>query len=216
MPYATIYEAYDAESRLRALGLSTEILTDVLLQGELQRRLGSPLDPPSAPGMAAWARRVRRLREILLPEGWQPSDRSNFSIAISPDRTVAIAIATGDVDTGDARPGSSPHTKYRRGPATAQAVSRNVQQEMFPEAFDAGDISGELTTTWFLLAQTVDGIILAELSRPLSMGEDGRVSDWAERIILAPIDMAGDELRVSVPDEPLPEAPDVLVTRKIN
>ena len=210
-----VYEdPYSAEERLRSLGLRMEILIDVLRQGELQRRMASPLDPPCAPGFAGWSRKVRALREWLLPE-WHQSDRDNFSTVISPDGMVAVAIATGDDDTGDPSDEARPHTKYARGPATVRAVSRNEQLEMFPETIPS-DVLGEATATWFLLSQVEGDTIYAELSRPLQLGDDRRVGKWAERIIVGPIELDGDAGSMALPpDEPI-EAPDVTVERKLN
>jgi hypothetical protein len=206
-------EPYEVEQRLAELGLRSETLIDVLRQGELQRRMASPLDPPSAPGVAAWARSVRALREQLIPSGWTPSDRFNFSTVVSPDGALAIAVATGDDGTGDSSPEVNPRTKYRRGPTYARALARNVQLELFPETNVPSDPTNESTVTWILLRRSTSDAIYAELSRPLRLGEDERVSEWAERIILGPINLDGDVEVSEVPDEPLPDSV-VYVQRK--
>lgn len=206
-------DPYEAEGRLAELGLNSALLVDSLRQGELQRRMASPLDPPSAPGVAAWARCVRSLRENLLPSGWVSSDRNNLSTVVSPDGRTAIAVATGDEVTGNPDPASRPRTKYPRGSTYVQAIERNVQLELFP---DLRRLKGEITdetVTWVLLRRSTSEAIFAELSRPVDMGDDGRVNEWAERIILGRIDL-GLTPDVVFSDGSSPREPVVDVHRK--
>lgn len=206
-------DPYDAETRLAQLGLHSAVLVDSLRQGELQRRMASPLDPPSAPGVAAWARCVRALRENLLPSGWVPNDRHNLSTVVSPDGRTAIAVATGDEDTGDPDPASRPRTKYPRGSTYVHAIERNVQLELFPNlGRRRGEVTDE-TVTWVLLRRSTSDAIFAELSRPVDMGEDGRVNEWAERIILGKIEL-GPAPQIVAPDGSNPQEPVVDVHRK--
>jgi hypothetical protein len=106
-----------------------------------------------------------------------------------------------------------PSTRYEKGVATVEAVSRNFLQLSLPidlgddEPVDA-DIDG--IGTWILLYNVTETEIRAELSLPDSM-VDGYIDTWLERIILPPI-----------PLQPAPAAmvagpavePDVVVTRR--
>lgn len=172
---------------LTGLGLSAEVLREATLVGESARDSCTANDPPNAAGFVAWARTVRALREILIPQGWTRNDDTNFSTIISPDSRTAIAVATGDEGTGN--PKTTPKTKYPKGPATIAAIDSNRKQL---QLFEINEIisekaAGDGVNTWMLVRRRAGDSILIELSLPADVGEDGRVGSWAIRLILEPI-----------------------------
>ena len=195
--------------RLEQLGLNVKQLMDVVRQGHHVFISASPNDPPLAPGFSAWARMVRALREYLLPQGWSRSDENNYSVVISPDDLMMIAVATGDDKTGN--PHESPTTKSSKGPSTVEAVTTNQQQMnlnfVFPDlAAPARPVeAGKERTTWILLVHRGMGEVRCELSLPTSMGTDGRIDAWRERIVLGSIPTDPDTIEILPQPSDLPD-----------
>lgn len=190
MKQAVYSETLDIETRLRELGLSADVLREAIKRGEAHRSGCTRNDPLSFPGIAAWARTVRSLRELLIPQGWLRSDENKIPLIIDPLGRLAIAVATGNSDTGSAE--TSSKTKYPKGPATMAAVAKNAEQLAFDFYEQSIRIQPKRTSdclTWVLLFRRCSGEIRCELSLPSKIGEDGRVVDWVERIILPPISL---------------------------
>jgi hypothetical protein len=169
------------------LGLKAEVLEFALRGADAEARTYTALDPPNMPGMARYSRTVRLLREQLVPLGWSYDNPRNLARTVSPDRRIAIIATLGDAATGV--PHVTPSTRYEKGIATVEAVSRNFLQLTLP--IDLGDeepveTDDEGTATWVLLYHVTETEIRAELSLPDSM-VDGYIDTWVERIILPPI-----------------------------
>lgn len=172
---------------LAELGLRPEYLSDALLAGELARDSCTANDPRSAGGFFAWSRSVRSLREILAHLGWFRDDDA-ISTVVSPDGSIAIDVVTGNDDTGQTHAGATPNTKYPKGPATERAVNSNQHSLLDLLEWEEGAVeqtAGATRQTWMLLRKRVgDDLLLAELSLPESMTEQGYVERWSVRIIL--------------------------------
>jgi hypothetical protein len=69
-------------------------------------------------------------------------------------------------------------------------------------------------TTWILLVHRSQGEVRCELSLPTSMGPDGRVDGWQERIILGSIPTDPDLLEVASPTPPQQPDIDIAVKRR--
>ncbi len=190
-----------AASRLADLGLSIGLLERVVRRADAEAAFCTPLDPPIMEGLTRWARTNRFLREELIPLGWRFDNPRNLPRTIHPGGQFAIVAMTGDDVTGLA--GLLPGPRYAKGYATARAVQVNEQLTL-----DFGDFAlppADQLLTWLLLFRTDDDGFHAELSLPDRI-DDGRITRWAERIILpvfprdeivldgglAPPDSAGD------------------------
>ena len=195
------------EDRLAQLGLEEDRLTEVVRRGHLAFASCTPNDPPLYPGFSAWATMVRGLREYLLP-AWSRCDENNYSLVVNPSGTMAIAVATGDDATG--RIDASPTTKSSKGPSTADAVNSNQMQLELPYIFDSAPVVAddgspeEKRMTWILLVHRAHNEVRCELSLPTSMGTDGRVDGWRERIILKAIPTDPEVIAIT-PPQPLPD-----------
>lgn len=214
----THVKPYAVEDRLSQLGLNAEGLGETVRRGYVAFISCTPNDPPLFPGFSAWAMMVRGLREYLLPEGWERSDENNYSLIINGTGTVAIAVATGDAATGLAD--EQPTTKSSKGPSTIEAVTSNqltldliFPPVELPQPARPSD-QDQQRTTWILLVHRSQGEVRCELSLPTSMGPDGRVDGWQERIILGAIPTDPDALEVAPPTPPQQPDIDVAVKRR--
>jgi hypothetical protein len=187
----------EVDAALSRLGLTPAPLFEAVIAGLLARDACTANDPPFLPGIYQWGKTVRALREALAPLGWSRSDEGNFCTVVEPGGSFAIAVASGSEDTGRVG-GQMPTTKRRKGPSTADAVHTNAQLCLFEE-FVPTVTSEPDRATWVLLFHSDAAEIRAELSLPDSIGDDGHINGWRERIILGsrPLD-----------DEIVPAAPD--------
>src|SRR5579859_6709186 len=120
----------DVRRRLAELGLEEQHLLRAVQRGQTARLSCTANHPVLFPGLCAWSETVRALREELIPLRWERSDEDNLPFTVNPDRTVAIAVATGDEATG--LRDRIPCTKSSKGPRTANAVQRNgLQYSLF-------------------------------------------------------------------------------------
>jgi hypothetical protein len=183
---AHVWVEEKAVDRMAELDLSVEIIERVVRRAEAEVATCTPLDPPIMRGLTRWGRTTRFLREELIPLGWTYDNPRNLPRTIHPSRSFAIVATAGDELTGVVD--LLPATKYPKGYATQLAVETNEQL-----TFDFGDF--ELPTvdgsspapagilTWILLFHVREDGYQVELSLPDAM-EDGRITNWAERIIL--------------------------------
>lgn len=205
-------DAANVRSRLEQLGLDEHSLLLPVQRGQSARLSCTQNHPPQFPGISAWSETVCALREQLIPLGWERSDEGNLPFTVNRGRSVAIAVATGDEATGCAN--RKPLTKSTKGPMTAGAVASNERQymlfgdvELCPKHLE--QINDRMTWLLLIHSDMQKREVRCELSRPVRMNEEGRVDDWAERIILAPFRFGGDALPGSQ-EEP-PQTPEIVV-----
>jgi hypothetical protein len=176
----------EAVDKLTELGLSVEIIERVARRAEAEASMCTPLDPPIMEGLTRWGRMNRYLREELIPAGWRFDNPRNLPRTIHPSGEFAIVATTGDELTGLAD--LLPATKYAKGYATVRAVEINEQLILDFGDFDPGPDdsraveAGDLWT-WFMLFHFDEDGFRVELSLPDAIA-DGRITSWAERIIL--------------------------------
>jgi hypothetical protein len=89
-----------------------------------------------------------------------------------------------------------PTTKCRKGPNTADAVHANEQLSFFNEPAPVMNRQPD-RATWILLFHNDAKEIRAELSLPNSIGEDGHINGWRDRIILGSQQLDGDKAPVT-------------------
>jgi hypothetical protein len=214
MNTVVVTEAMGVARRLQELGLDVQTLHDALRAGLAARNECTDNDPPGFKGIVAWGRTVRRLRELKIPHGWQRSNALRLAAVSNEDRSLAIAVSTGDERTG--LDGAPPQTRYAKGPAWAAAVESNMEQLGFPGMFTADEPAEEEEpgldrATWVLLFFVDAREIRCELSLPRGIGPDEKLDGWEERIILPAIPLEPEtSLAEAVPSEPI----DVPVTRR--
>jgi len=179
-------EQWEASNKLNQLDLEESVLLQAAQAGLSAWAECTENHPPSSPGYFAWAETVRTLRELLFPLGWKRLNEGNLPLAVNEAGDLAISVQTGNDNTG--RKDAQPRTSSVKGPRTAGVIQTNLQALLFPDmalpSKESLDVPGR--TTWILLIhrdlKTTE--LRCELSRPISMSEDGHVDSWAERIIL--------------------------------
>jgi hypothetical protein len=201
------HESTDVTARLAELGLDQLVLQEAVMQGMIARSECTLNDPPQAPGICAWARVIRVLREKLIPRQWTRSDEGNYSLVVSPCNKFAIAVATGDENTGIVM--ANPMTKSPKGPLTQSAIDVNQYQlslfNALPE-YEIPKTAHNDRMTWILL-QTYDlgkKEVRFELSLPSKYS--GKVDGWSERIIMMALPFDSASL---IPTPNLPKLPDI-------
>lgn len=171
-------------NRLEQLGVNEGALREAVRQGHLQRARLTLNHPVLYHGSNMWGETVAGLREQLRPLGWIRQDIGCYALTVHEELQLAITVASGDEGTGN--PHAHPCNRSKKGRNTVDAIEANRQIEMFelppPESQD----DGYDKQTWMLMHYTdmLKGEIRLELSRPSSISKDGKISEWAERIIL--------------------------------
>lgn len=202
-------EQMEVQSRLEdVLGLQPTMIQDVIMQGLLARTSCTLHHPKTFPGLSQWAETVRSLRDKTAPLGWTPSDENNFPLCINPSGNIAIAVYTGDRETGGA---SNPSNRAAKGTNTEQAVWANQKQlslfDAFPE-LPADSDDGRIM--WVLLYHVASNEIRFELSLPRHI-VGGKIRSWEERLVFPAIPL--DQINPMFDENDGPEI-DIHVERK--
>jgi hypothetical protein len=173
-----------AIEKLRELGLHESDLVMAVRAAEIDRRSCSPLEPSVAPGFKAWAAGFRALAEQMVVRGWVKTETKGLPRVLNPTTRVAVAVISGDEGTGIAS--AEPKSKSPRGAQSAFLVRSNeIQYSLFEDSrFQPLPAEEEQITWWLLIYSDGVDIVRAELSLPVGMGEDRRLSVWKDRIII--------------------------------
>lgn len=194
---------------LAQLGLTEGVLIEAVRQSHLARSNATANHPPLYASFVAWGEAVRALRDGLAPDGWVRSNEKNWPRVIHPDGHIALTVATANEGTG--RADQTPITTSSKGPSTIAALEVN-RQFWLPglEPAEAEEDDQE-PTTWLLLIHHAREEIRCELSLPLDVDGEGRVSVWSERILLRSLPLDPEPIEITPPS--LPDI-DVSVRRK--
>ena len=209
-----ITEPHEVEARLRKLHptLRVDLLLEALRAGMVERAHCTNHHPATYPGSVMYGESTRMLRDLLTPLRWAKQSTKNFETSVSPDRKMAIVIASGDEWTGTKSQTHKPTTRHEKGLVTRRAVKRNRQGVLpFLPSDKAANVEvfsddpGEeevYQTTWFLLHCIVGGDLRAELSQPTEIDETGKIRQWSVRLVLDSIPLDSDAMPVT-DDEPI-------------
>jgi hypothetical protein len=185
----------EAIKRLAELGLGVEMIERTVRRADADASMCTAFDPPIMEGLTRWGRTNRYLREELVQAGWRFDNPRNLPRTIHPSGEFAVVATTGDDLTGLAED-LLPTTKYSKGFATAEAVALNGQLPLDFGDFDFGagrTADSAVLQTWFMLFHVDDDAFRVEISLPDRI-TDGRITSWAERIILPPFPREADIL----------------------
>lgn len=193
------------ESRLNALGLSSELLRTALQPGLSRARSRGKRALLSSPGTDIYHDTMEQISFRFAEEGWEPVEVDKQPRFLHPEGLLSFTVASAvNVANPDRR--KTPSTK--KGTATRNALGTNPVDEwaLFtdPEAERAAERAqiAKIAPLWFLLHERTDRGLKLEFSRPSGMtGTTGRgvVHDWDDRIFIPFLDADGD---LSVFDDP--------------
>lgn len=185
-PLQIFSEPEAVSDRLRQLGLDEAALRQARQQGLLASLECTVSHAPTAAGTYGYHEIVRALRDLFRQFGWSGDDRWNRGLLTNEDESRAIAVASGDENTG--RIDATPCTRNPKGITTIQAVRDNSVGWLFSEMEE--DREAQLETsgieTWMLLTFRDLGTqtFRSELSLPISVNGRRCPDQWRERIIL--------------------------------
>ncbi len=204
----------EVSNRLQELGITEEILRQVVEAGERARLTCTDNHPRTTPGFLGWAEMVKVLRDRLIPLKWTKNDGGGLPVVVHPKRKVSVAVMTGDEGTGIEA--AELKSKYAKGAATAAVVEQNHTQLSFDDNLlgprTMKKIVGSMLT-WYLVVRRLAHEIRFELSLPSGLSENGQVVEWKERILFAPITLEHDAVKIEQTAEEVDEIV-VEVTRK--
>jgi hypothetical protein len=176
-----------AELRLEELGLSIAVVKEALLTGHGDGRQYGPPYPRFVAGSVAWSGIGVRLIDLLAAKGWEGKEVQGQLRIWSTDLGVTIIPQRGDDNVGIADPDVVPSQRNKKGPITKEAIERNYAASLFDGLEDEEQPTSE---AWILLYAFGEESIRAELSWPDDFSQ-GRVTSWAERIIIPEIPFEG-------------------------
>ena len=181
---AVYFRPEDADARLwRLARLQRQDLMEALVAAVAAVGACTDNDPPTARGYDAWRFALRRLRDVLRPQGWEKYDTANFSTIVSHPARIRIAVVNTDDATGDPR--IYPTNRSRKGANSDRASQINQFVLPFAEWTEIEPEEAAIPgyATWYLCIYVEGHQVRAELSLPTRM-EGGYFADWGERIIL--------------------------------
>jgi hypothetical protein len=116
---------------LAEVGVTREELEDAIREGERARASCHPYDPPTYPGSASHAHRIRKLSSVLVPEprSWARVNDHAMPFIVRPDHKVAITTCRGNEDV--ANPKGKPRSRFKKGQT---AVALTTQNRHYPPA----------------------------------------------------------------------------------
>lgn len=168
--------------------ISEDDLREAIKEAQAERDRATLHHPLGAGGTFAYHEAVRALRDRLTPKGWCVENLSNYALTINKELGIAIAVASGDKNTGieDSIPG----TKTPKGGMTKLVLQRNQLSFSFFDdsgTFPADESSSTPYKNWLLLYYSCRDEVRVELSLPLYMDHNGYICKWDSRYILTPI-----------------------------
>jgi hypothetical protein len=188
-PSKIYFDPYDVDERLAKLGLERETFDTAAMENYGAFVSCTANHPPTAAGFYGWSEMNRSLTDSLLIAKWGDRlDEHNLPLVVNNNRTIAITASSGDQDTG--RKDGFPCTSSSKGPCHADLIRMN--QHVFEFIEDPKRLAEAVRepgrTTWIFLVHRdfKNSELRYELSRPISMSDDGHVDGWGERIIFPP------------------------------
>lgn len=169
-------------SHLSVMGLSRDDLIRVVRYAESERALCTDNDPVGFANMMVYARAGRKLREILLPQGWEKDDTNNQCAIKNPKTKVRIVPCNFDKGAGNRL--QTPANRSPKGEVSR--LKSMCNRTAWIPGLIANDvpISVDDYKTWLLGIHINDGSpTAAELSLPVDF--DGSFfTQFGKRIIL--------------------------------
>lgn len=177
----------EVRQRLLELGLTRELLLEVIQAVSSAHANCTENDPPAAKCWDGWRMGTRRAREVLRPLGWDKDDTDTFSVILNHRERVRIVVVNSTIGTGLEM--GAPLNVARKGPKSQDSALANRQMVLdfagFREELERRLRMAEAAkyTTWCLCVFVDGEIVRAEISQPAGFSR-GFVTRWEERILL--------------------------------
>lgn len=164
--------------------LTLEIFINAMQAGLAARNTAIPASPKTKAGISHWQESVEMLRLLLSERAWNIVDKKNCPLILSPDKSIALVVMTGDSRTG-LDGGIAPTNSAEKGAVAKELIEANQLSLKLAQNPDPG------TQVWVLLYHydKATGMLRFELSLPSSFNK-GKITGWTERILLGSISNA--------------------------
>ena len=183
------------EERLVAFGLSTTLIHTALRPGASRASNRTSLALKSARGTDIYQDSMEMFHQLLADAGWDLVYVENQPRLFHPQNLLAFTITSGTW-VAQLDPNVQPRT--RKGKATrGSLVGPRVQVEALFDLPDGARAKQPATAMpgsplWLLVHERTDRGLNLELSRPGTMNASGRVTEWADLIMVGFLDLDGD------------------------
>jgi hypothetical protein len=184
----------EVRNRLEELGVTKDQMMEVVAAAVGGRNNCTNFDPRSAPGWSSWREGNRRLREILVPLGWEMDEAEGIPSVIHRPTKTQITMCNTDAGTG--LKDYHPQQTSKKGSATEEKVSKNqlalggiLDNSLNQKVVRLSPKTIGFITCWYLCVYCEEDEVRAELSCPVEC-VDGYFRSFSERIFL--IDDSGD------------------------
>lgn len=188
----------EVSRRLQRLGLVEEVIQEALRFGEARANDCTAFNATSAAGFYRWDNIVAFMRGHLRDHSWEVRNIRNFPLSVHPSRTHSLSFMSGNEFTGVDSPEATPTARNPRGSVSRALIESNRQLKLDDMLASVprrpGRIQGQSPHNgplYVLLFDVRHGRIYSEVSLPVRVGSGGKVSEWAERIILSPYSTSG-------------------------
>ncbi len=177
-------------------GLTIDLLIGAIRVGQQAGDFCTPAHPVYGPGQMVHIETNGTLRYQLMLRGWTIDNEMNVPRIVSPDATLILTAVSGDDLTG--LPKTNGRHAQRKSPCGSggrRLINRNAQPEwteLLPPNDPALRDAPPNGSMWYLMYYRVPGtdVVRAELSLAESVGEDGALINWFERLPLPEFNMA--------------------------
>ena len=176
-----VTDGWEVKSTLQALGLTTEIISNVARAAAGAKADALAVDPCSTPGQLAYIYGVRSIRLQLLPEGWRTSREGNVESTVNHDLGIQLCFQNVHRACGE----RDPEAISGKG-AGSRKLIHDGQVELFENVGTSTNTKktvGATPTVWVLCVSSDDKTIRAELSCPESF-EGDQFQGFSKRIFV--------------------------------
>ena len=173
----------EANITLDGIGVKKEHLVQVVEAMWKEKLSCSPNDTAGAPLILAYHIGIRRLREVLIPNGWRASTNRNLEFVYDGESTY---ITVWNTDENTALPSPlQPRPIAKKGNATKSVINSNQLSwaEILGPAENCNQLSTQAQNYWVLCVYSDDTSVRAELSLPNSI-HNGQFTSFIKRIVI--------------------------------
>jgi hypothetical protein len=184
MPTTIRKVPYEVRQRLADLGLTREILLEVVQATSNAHANCTENDPPAA--------------------RWDKDDTDTYSVILNHKERVRVVVVNSTVGTGLEL--GAPLNVAKKGPRSAESALENRQMVLDLAGFQEERArrirlaEAAKYATWCLCVFVDGDTVRAELSQPVGFSR-GYVTRWEERILLIGDGIPPMEIRVAPPNE---------------